>query len=137
MARLLIKKHNANDEDDRRYYWWRMLVKQRLYKRSRDILIQLEPQDRIQKLDETVTNVEEGYDQLLTVFDAREKGRATFAPDVDSDSDEVITAEGVTTMHALRAKRKYAIEDEDEDEDEGDDEVELIEAGQAAKRPKI
>ncbi|KAI7968501.1 hypothetical protein EIK77_006520 [Talaromyces pinophilus] len=135
MARLLLKKHNAADEDDRRYYWWRMLVKQRLYKRSRDILIQLELQDRIQKLDETVTNVEEGYDQLLTVFDAREKGRATFAPDVDSDADKVITAEGVTTMHALRAKRKYAIEDDDEDEE--DDEVELIEAGQAAKKPKV
>lgn len=112
-----------------------MLVKQRLYKRSRDILIQLELQDRIQKLDETVTNVEEGYDQLLTVFDAREKGRATFAPDVDSDADKVITAEGVTTMHALRAKRKYAIEDDEDEED--DEEVELIEAGQAAKRPKV
>lgn len=118
MARLLIKKHNADDEDDRRYYWWRMLVKQRLYKRSRDILIQLDLQDRIQKLDETVTNVEEGYDQLLTVFDAREKGRATFAQEVDSDADKVMTAEGVTTMHALRAKRKYAIEDDEDDEDD-------------------
>lgn len=139
LARLLIKKHNASDEDDRRYYWWRMLVKQRLYKRSRDILIQLELQDRIQKLDETVTNVEEGYDQLLKVFDAREKGKATYAPDVESETDAVMTAEGVTTMAALRAKRRYAIEDDDdddEDEDVGDEEV-AEETSRDAKRPKI
>jgi histone acetyltransferase 1 len=135
MARLLIKKHNAADEDDRRYYWWRMLVKQRLYKRSRDILIQLDLPDRIQKLDETVTNVEEGYEALLTVFDAREKGRATSVPataDLTPGTDEAVAA--TTTTTTMRAKRKYVIEYEDEDEDEENEEEGRPEA---AKRPKV
>ncbi|OKL62189.1 Histone acetyltransferase type B catalytic subunit [Talaromyces atroroseus] len=139
MASLLIKKHNANDEDDRRYYWWRMLVKQRLYKRSRDILIQLDLPDRIQKLDETVTNVEEGYEALLTVFDAREKGRATSVPATSDSTDEAMAAaatvaEGATTM---RAKRKYAIEDEDDEDEDDENEEDRSARTEAAKRPKV
>ena len=73
MARLLIKKYRSENADERRYYWWRLLVKQRLYKRSRDILIQLDSSDRIQKLDETVDNVEDGYEALIGSFTEREK----------------------------------------------------------------
>lgn len=125
MARLLTKKHKADDENERRYYWWRMLLKQRLYKRSRDILIQLELPERIEKLDETATNVEEGYEALLTVFDAREKGRATAAP--------APAAAEAEAAGPVRQKRKYAVED-DEDEDDDDD---LPQRTEAAKRPKV
>lgn len=133
MARLLIKKHNVDDEDDRRYYWWRMLVKQRLYKRSRDILIQLDLPDRIQKLDETITNVEEGYEALLTVFDAREKGKATSAP----PADETVMTEGATITGTLRAKRKYALEDEEDEDDDDDEDQDGNGRAEAAKRPKM
>jgi histone acetyltransferase 1 len=123
MARLLTKKHKADDENERRYYWWRMLLKQRLYKRSRDILIQLDLPERIQKLDETASNVEEGYEALLTVFDAREKGKATAAPAPAAD-------ELATPATPVRFKRKYAVEDEDEEDEQP-------ERAEAAKRPKV
>lgn len=73
MARLLIRKYRTDNPDERRYYWWRMLVKQRLYKRSRDLLIQLDSSDRVQKLDETVDFVEDGYESSLATFAEREK----------------------------------------------------------------
>ncbi|PYI26139.1 histone acetyltransferase type B catalytic subunit [Aspergillus indologenus CBS 114.80] len=129
MARLLIKKHNANDPDDRRYYWWRMLTKQRLYKRSRDLLIQLDLSDRIEKLEETVTNVEEGYEALLKAFNAREeelKAREEELSDEATTESTVVLDESGEGSRAQRNKRKLTVED-DEDEEEEDSPV---------KRPK-
>jgi histone acetyltransferase 1 len=122
-ARLLIKKHNAENEDERRYYWWRMLVKQRLYKRSRDMLIQLDLSDRIQKLDETVANVEEGYENLLKAFTAREqslKDREREQQKKDREAKKTSrdkeSANG--TRGRDRVKRKYTITSNEDDEDE-------------------
>jgi len=130
VARLLIKKYNAEDPNDRRYYWWRMLVKQRLYKRSRDTLIQLELSERIQKLDETLTNVEEGYENQLKVFAEREERLREKNEQADLEAREEAEVEqgpGEGTLgRDQRVKRKYTVV-EDEDEEEG---------GEAAKRQK-
>ncbi|KAL4893053.1 acyl-CoA N-acyltransferase [Aspergillus ambiguus] len=122
LTRLLIKKHKSEDPNERRYYWWRMLVKQRLYKRSRDMLIQLEMTDRIQKLEETVGNVEEGYEVLLKVFVKREEAlKAKLEADASSAD---------ASGRDQRAKRKFTVED-DEDEEEDAEET------AASKRPKV
>jgi histone acetyltransferase 1 len=135
MARLVIKKHKAEDENDRRYYWWRMLVKQRLYKRSRDMLIQLDLSDRIQKLDETLTNVEEGYEALLKAFVAREEnntikdqGGEEERVDPKKTSMSQRTANGVRNKDRL--KRKLTVVEDDSDED-----MDL--ESEVNKRPKV
>jgi histone acetyltransferase 1 len=115
ITRLLVKKHNAEDENDRRYYWWRMLVKQRLYKRSRDVLIQLDPSDRIQKLEETVTNVEEGYDSLLKAFNAREESLQTRKEEAEELLEAKAAASEETNGSSSRTKRKYTIIEDEED----------------------
>lgn len=133
MSRLLVKKYNATDPNERRYYWWRMLVKQRLFKRSRDILIQLEMSDRIEKLEETVTNVEEGYEALIKVFTAREEAlmakqeESGESPETAVLEDSVASSSDSSTRDQ-RTKRKFTVEDEDEEE-EGESEV--------SKRPKV
>jgi histone acetyltransferase 1 len=113
LARLLIKKGKAEDPNDRRYYWWRMLTKQRLFKRHKELLQELELIDRVEKLDDTVRNVEEGYEITLKAVEGRLPGA----------TDEEAPAGLVS-----RNKRKLAIED-DEDEDEN--------GSEAAKRPKV
>ncbi|KAA8650724.1 hypothetical protein EYZ11_005035 [Aspergillus tanneri] len=123
MARLLIKKYNTDDPNERRYYWWRMLVKQRLFKRSRDMLIQLEMSDRIQKLEETVTNVEEGYEALLKVFTAREE--ALKSKQEEDGLADVIVDEGSANSNSSpgngqRAKRKFTIRDEEDEAEKVD-----------------
>lgn len=128
MSRLLIKKHNAEDPNDRRYYWWRMLTKQRLYKRHRDLLIQLDSSERVEKLEETVTNVEEGYDALLKAFNAREE--ALKAKEEESGvlaTPESTAVLGEASSRDQRVKRKLTVEDE---EDEAENE-------EAAKRTKV
>lgn len=111
LARLLIKKARADDPNDRRYYWWRMLTKQRLYKKHKELLQELELTDRLEKLDETVRNVEEGYEIRLTAVAGRLPGAADGA------------------AMTSRNKRKLTVEDDDEDEDEN--------GSEAAKRPKV
>ncbi|EDN07376.1 hypothetical protein I7I51_03356 [Histoplasma capsulatum] len=114
MARLLVQKWRAPNEDDRRYYWWRMLVKQRLYKRHRDLLIQLDRAERLEKLEETVGNVEEGYDGLLKAFENRETqegGNGDVGREEDSPARK-------------RGKRKFTVfedEDEENEDQEGED----------------
>ncbi|OAX80431.1 hypothetical protein ACJ72_05234 [Emergomyces africanus] len=87
-ARLLVQKWRAPNEHDRRYYWWRMLVKQRLYKHHRDLLIQLDRQERLEKLEETVGNVEEGYDGLLKAFQRKETRKGTASGDEEVEAEE-------------------------------------------------
>ncbi|KAF9893753.1 histone acetyltransferase 1 [Aspergillus nanangensis] len=135
ITRLLIKKYNIENPHDRRYYWWRMLVKQRLYKRSRDMLIQLEMSDRIEKLEETVTNVEEGYEALLKVFVAREEELKAKKHEEEAELTAVLDEDSTTPGGSLgrdqRVKRKFTVEDdEDDDEDDAEESV-------TTKRPKV
>jgi histone acetyltransferase 1 len=113
LARLLIKKGKADDPNDRRYYWWRMLTKQRLFKKHKELLQELELIDRVEKLDDTVRNVEEGYEITLKAVEGRLPG----------GGDEEAPAALVS-----RNKRKLAIEDDEDDDENG---------SEAAKRPKV
>ncbi|KAF3482722.1 histone acetyltransferase type B catalytic subunit [Arthroderma uncinatum] len=89
MTRLKTQKSRMQNEHDRRYYWWRMLVKQRLYKRHRDMLIQIDKDERVTKLDETLQNVEEGYAVLLKAFDERAPQRAVEIINLDEVVDDM------------------------------------------------
>jgi histone acetyltransferase 1 len=113
LARLLIKKSKADDPDDRRYYWWRMLTKQRLYKKHRELLDELDLTDRVEKLDDTVRNVEEGYEITLEALEGR----------LPEPQDEKTEASG-----SGRGKRKLAVSDDEDEEENG---------VEAAKRPKV
>ncbi|KAK2810792.1 hypothetical protein FQN50_002615 [Emmonsiellopsis sp. PD_5] len=115
--RILMQKFRAPNEHDRRYYWWRMLVKQRLYKHHRDLLIQLDREDRYQKLDETLQNVEEGYAKLLEAFE----GKAEAEEEEEGEGEESGVEVGAETGPSKeRGKRKFTVlEDEDEEDGEG------------------
>ncbi|KAK2745720.1 histone acetyltransferase 1, partial [Myotisia sp. PD_48] len=115
MTRLLIQKSRAPDENDRRYYWWRMLVKQRLYKRHRDMLIQIERSERAIKLDETLENVEEGYEALLKVFEKQESKSSKEKAEGKKE------AAGTPLSEQRKRKRNItAFEEDDDDEAEAE-----------------
>jgi histone acetyltransferase 1 len=56
------------------YHLWILMVKKRLYKHNKDMLIQLDRAERIQKLEEVTGGVEADYARLLRNFDKRMKG---------------------------------------------------------------
>lgn len=116
MTRLLLHKWRAPDPHDRCYYWWRLLVKQRLYRAHRDLLAQIDQGERVEKLEETVMGVEEGYDERLQEIRRRERRGRSGAEDED-ENEEAETASG-----------------KGEGEGEGEDEGEASESGIPAKR---
>ncbi|KAI5295694.1 histone acetyltransferase 1 [Ascosphaera acerosa] len=116
MTRLLMRKWKAQNEHERRYYWWRLLVKQRLYKKHRDLLIQAEPEERFEALDNTLNTVEDGYEKMLLHLDVRE---------VQIEQGK-LAGEEDTTMRDLDkrrpSKRKVVADDDDGSTgDEGED----------------
>lgn len=48
---------------------WQLIAKQRLYRHNRDVLSQLDPPERIEKLSDALTSVELGHARLLAAFD--------------------------------------------------------------------
>ncbi|KMU72882.1 histone acetyltransferase type B catalytic subunit [Coccidioides immitis RMSCC 3703] len=132
LPRLRILKSRAPDEHDRRYYWWRMLVKQRLFKRHRDMLIQIDQAERVQKLEETLHNVEEGYENLLKAFGMKVTREPAESATPVTDEQQIQEEEsGARAEHAVvreRTKRRFVVM-EDEDEDDGDDQGVSSEGG--------
>lgn len=85
-------------EDRHVYELWRMWVKMRLYVHNRDALGQLEHGERVEKLDETLDNVEFEYVRILNMCERRAKaGRSGSGK---RKAGEVEGAEGVMSKKA-------------------------------------
>ncbi|THV65662.1 histone acetyltransferase type B catalytic subunit [Aureobasidium pullulans] len=106
-ASRISRKEKSTNEMDRAYYLWRLYVKQRLYISNRDVLAQLDREERAERLDATIENIQVDYDRLLELADKR-------AHFIDS---EVGSHNGAT-----KRKKKVVVEsDEDEDDAEAGD----------------
>lgn len=107
----LTQRGKTKDDDDRAYYYWRLLVKQRVYKKNRDVLMQLDRSERIEKVEQTVGEVAGDYERLLRGIEGG-KGTGNGAG-------------------LARRKRKVVMDEEDEeDEQDGED----VGEGSTAKR---
>ena len=111
----LTQRGRAKDEGDRAYYYWRLLVKQRIYRRNKDVLIQLDRLDRIDKLEETLGGQQGDYERLLRNIVER-----STTGEEESNGNE-------PSERRERGKRKV-IDDDEDDEDTG------VENGRASKR---
>ena len=97
----LTQRARATDPNDRAFYYWRLLVKQRIFKRSKDLLMQLDRAERVDKVEQTVGELAGDYERLLRNMAKWQGGEA-------SGSSE----------RRERAKRKVVDEDDEDDEDE-------------------
>jgi histone acetyltransferase 1 len=106
----LTQRGKASDAGDRAYYYWRLLVKQRVYKKNKDVLIQLERPDRVDKVEEAVADIGGDYERLLRTLEGRR-----VAESIEPRGNGYAT---------LRGKRKVVEDDDDEDmeEEEGEEE---------------
>jgi len=115
----ITRKDKSKNEHDRAYYFWRLLAKQRLYKHNAEVLGQLELEERVDKLEETLAGVERDYERILEGAERRAtRGGVAVAVNNGEASD-------VAHSHAKRelvlgqsrgSKRKVVDEDDDEDE---------------------
>lgn len=119
----ITRKANAADVNDRRYYFWRLLVKERIWQKNRDQLMQYEDlSERVQHIEATLPGIEEEYTRIT---DAAAKGVRSRPIVVGVEQDDV----------AAGSKRKRKVIDDDEDEDEDDDEEPAGKVG--GKKPKL
>ncbi|KAF2497714.1 acyl-CoA N-acyltransferase [Lophium mytilinum] len=117
----LTRKEKSKDENDRRFYFWRLAQKQRLYLHNFDSLMQIEADERIERVAETANIVQADWERLLEGAKRRAEWRAQ-----DGDSASA-------GLRGPKRRRVVESEEDDEDEDEDADERETV----AAKRPKV
>ena len=111
-ARLTQKARTTN-EDDKMWYYWRLLVKQRVYKKNRDVLMQLDRLERVEKVEETVGEVVGDYERLLRGLEgkggAKRLGRAKRRIVDDEDEDPEREAEAADAgKHDPKRNRLYS-----------------------------
>ncbi|KAJ6780720.1 hypothetical protein PWT90_02328 [Aphanocladium album] len=66
---------------------WQLLVKQRLYRHNRDVLAQIEPSERVEKLGETLLGVELEYARLLAAHGSVSVSAAKAKRKLDDDAE--------------------------------------------------
>ena len=145
MSRI-TRKDKATDAGDRAYYFWRLLTKQRLYKHNKELLAQMEIEERIEKLDETLAGVERQYTQLLEVVEKRERRREAEegsggtrrvkgAMNGVEKVEGVLADESKSSSTSKRGVKRRVVDDDDDDEDEDGEAAEDLPHGD--KRARI
>lgn len=64
-------KNKPTRKEEHEYKLWKLLSKSRIYAQNREVMSQLEPDERVQKLDETLVAVELEYAFLLVRYNTR------------------------------------------------------------------
>jgi histone acetyltransferase 1 len=106
LTKLLIQKSRTSDPSDKFYYWWRLILKQRVFKKNRDILLQLEGDERHQRVDEAARAQEDEYEKLLLFFATSKDKEVTIGINGQNRGEPVVRDR----------KRKMVVEDDDDDE---------------------
>ena len=96
----LTRRGNSTDPDDKAFYYWRLLVKQRIYKKNKDVLVQLDRAERIDKVEQAVGEQAGDFERLL-------RGMAKWE---DGGGD------GAASERRDRGKRKVVVEDDEDKE---------------------
>jgi histone acetyltransferase 1 len=116
----ITRKEKSADENDRWYYFWRLALKERLFLHNVDSLMQLDADERVEKVEETAKGVQADYERLLEGVEKRVKWAAQ-------------EAFASTPSSNAKWKRRRVIESEEDDDDDEAGERETV----ASKRPKI
>lgn len=117
LTKLKIQKHTNKDPDDRVYYWWRILMKQRIYRKNKDVLRQLDFEEKYSAIEDSARGQEDEYEGLLMLFALRQAGTEDLAGNGNGKGTEA-------SVGPSSRKRKI-IEDDDDDDDEVVEEVEV------------
>lgn len=106
----ITRKLKASNDNDKAYYLWRLYVKARLYVFNRDQLIQVEREERVEKLEAALDGVVEKYVELLERVDkAEERGGGRGAEERQSVGGAKV------------ARKRKVVEDDEGDEEDGDE----------------
>ncbi|KAK5137902.1 hypothetical protein LTR08_006671 [Meristemomyces frigidus] len=112
----ITRKEKSSHPHDRAYFFWRLYVKQRLYVFNRDQLVQLEREERVEKLEAALDGVLAGYEGMLEKVGEGGGGRG-------GDGNGNGNGNGSTTEGATappKARKRKVVDSEDEEEGDAD-----------------
>lgn len=103
LTSLKVRGARAPNADDRSYFWWRLLLKQRIIKKNKDLLQQVPLEERFPQIEDSARAQEDEYEGLILSYalrrekeaDRHENGKASIAVrkrkvvDSEEDSDDV------------------------------------------------
>lgn len=119
LTSLKVRGARAPDPDDRSYYWWRLLLKQRIIKKNKDLLQQLPLEDRFPQIEDSARGQEDEYEGLLLLYALRREKQDNRHGNGDSSSSSAVR------------KRKVVEPEEEEDEEEANG------IGSVSKKTKV
>lgn len=106
----ITRKGNTAGEDDRKYYFWRLMLKERLFIKNKDTLVQLNEEERIGKLEEIMPGVIEEYEERMEQFAKRIRQYGL--------SDIVLGfRDGWRKTNSVVPKKRKVVESDEEDGD--------------------
>ena len=123
LTKLLIYKARTPDPNDKAYYWWRLIVKQRIYKKNKDILQQMDLEERRPRVEESARAQEDEYERLLLLFSAQ------------IAKEGLMNGNGTASPAAapLPGRKRRIVEDDDDDEADEDEGTNGIPESKKAK----
>jgi histone acetyltransferase 1 len=113
LVKLKMAGARAADPNDRSYYWWRVLLKQRIFKKNKDVLIQLPPEERVSKVEDSASGQEDEYEGILLLH-----GKSL-------QKDEARNGNGSTDGGPSSSRKRKVIEDEDDEDDHDSEDASL------------
>ncbi len=111
LTQLKVQGARASDEDQRRYYWWRILLKQRILRKNKDVLVQLPMEDRLSAIEDSARGQEDEYEGMLLLY----------ALQLDKEQrrdDNASTSSGERSALSSRHLKRKVVDDDDEDEED-------------------
>ncbi|EMC99384.1 hypothetical protein BAUCODRAFT_31703 [Baudoinia panamericana UAMH 10762] len=140
----ITRKEKSKNERDRAYYFWRLYVKERLYVFNREVLVQVERGERVERLEAAVEGVVEGYARMLEKLGRDEMVEGERGEgEVGGGEDDEVGLRAAKGQQKKKKKKRKVIDEEDDGEDE-DEEMAVGRAngtaghggGGASKRPR-
>ncbi|KAL8727600.1 MAG: hypothetical protein Q9181_005652 [Wetmoreana brouardii] len=128
----ITRKARSADEADRKWYYWRLLVKQRIYKKNRDVLMQLERVERVEKVEDAVGEQAGDYERLLRTMGEKGRGREAEGQGKGEGMDGEVGVNGGGRGKERRERGKRKVLDDEEEELEGTPEPKRAKEGAAA-----
>ncbi|KAL8689311.1 MAG: hypothetical protein Q9218_004988 [Villophora microphyllina] len=125
----ITRKARSAGEEDRQWYYWRLLLKQRIYKKNKDVLKQLDRLERVEKCEEAVGAQAGDYERLLRKMEGRKGGGVK----ADQENGDAEAANGVLADggKGRRDRGKRKVLDDEEEELEGTPEPKRAREGAA------
>lgn len=116
-ARISNKGRSAS-VSDRQYYFWRLLTKERIFVKNKDQLLQIDEEDRVEKVEDTLGSVQMEYEERWKTFEKRmDKGlRKCVSNVVEAMGGE---ADAKAAQAGGRKKRKVVTDDDEEEFETG------------------